>query len=317
MKALYLSDNLELKELEAPQFHEGQALVKLCMAGICNTDLELVKGYMSFEGVLGHEFVGVVEKADDSGWMGKRICGEINFGCGECNYCEGGLSRHCPNRTVLGILDQNGVFAEYTVLPIENLHAVPDSLPDGFAVFVEPLAAALEILEQIKIEPNHKVAVIGDGKLGLLICQVLKLTGCEITLIGKHSRKLSLAKSWSVNAVLLDERPEEKFDAVVEVSGSSSGFDTAMELIKPRGTIILKSTYHGKLGLNAAPIVINEVNIVGSRCGPFTAAIRVLDQKLVDVESLIDTVYPFDQSLKAIEHAKQSNSLKILLDFNV
>jgi len=182
MKALYLKNSLALKEIPVSLFNENEALVKVKMAGICNTDLELVKGYMGFEGVLGHEFVGVVEKAAKQKWVGKRICGEINFGCAECLYCERGLSRHCPKRTVLGILNQNGAFAEYVVLPIRNLHEIPESIPNSSAVFVEPLAAALEILEQIKIEPNCDVAVIGDGKLGLLICQVLRLTGCRLKL---------------------------------------------------------------------------------------------------------------------------------------
>jgi len=205
MKALYLQNSLGLEEIPVPVFHENEALVKVKNAGICNTDLELVKGYMGFQGVLGHEFVGVVEKAAEQKWVGKRVCGEINFGCGECFYCKNGLSRHCPKRTVLGILNQNGAFAEYVVLPIKNLHEIPQSIPNHSAVFVEPLAAALEILEQIQIKPNQEVVVIGDGKLGLLICQVLRLTGCILRLVGKHPKKLSLAQSWGVNTRKLNE----------------------------------------------------------------------------------------------------------------
>ncbi|MFQ6114728.1 MAG: alcohol dehydrogenase catalytic domain-containing protein, partial [bacterium] len=245
VKALYLKDSLKLKEIELPIPKKNEALIKLLMAGICNTDLEIVKGYMGFEGVLGHEFVGLVEQASGQKWIGKRVCGEINLGCGQCSYCQQSLSRHCPDRTVLGILDKDGAFAEYVTLPIENLHFIPDSIADKYAVFVEPLAAALEILEQVHLEPSDKVAVVGDGKLGLLICQVLRLTGCRLFLIGKHNRKLSLAKSWGVKALLPEQLADGKFDIVVEASGSPSGFSTAMNLVRPRGTVVLKSTYHG------------------------------------------------------------------------
>ncbi len=233
MQALYLKDSLALKEIPVPVFGENEALVKVKMAGICNTDLELVKGYMGFEGVLGHEFVGVVEKAANQEWVGKRICGEINFGCAECLYCRRGLSRHCPTRTVMGILNQNGAFAEYVVLPIRNLHEIPESILNSSAVFVEPLAAALEILEQIKIEPNCDVAVIGDGKLGLLICQVLRLTGCRLKLIGKHPKKLALAHSWGISTLKVDEMEDRKYDFVVEASGSPNGFTRALGLWIP------------------------------------------------------------------------------------
>jgi len=276
----------------------------------------LVKGYMGFEGVLGHEFVGVVEKAANQEWVGKRICGEINFGCAECLYCKRGLSLHCPNRTVMGILKQNGAFAEYVVLPIRNLHEIPESIPNSSAVFVEPLAAVLEILEQIKIEPNCDVAVIGDGKLGLLICQLFRLTGCRLKLIGKHPKKLALAQSWGISTLKLGEMEDRKYDFVVEASGSPSGFATAMQLVRPRGTLVLKSTYHGSLELNAAPIVIDEITVVGSRCGPFEPAIRTLENNLVKVDALIDQTYPFNQALQAFEHAKQRGSLKIILDFD-
>ncbi len=316
MKALYLKDSLALKEIPVPVFSENDALVKVKMAGICNTDLELVKGYMGFEGVLGHEFVGVVEKAANQKWVGKRICGEINFGCAECLYCKRGLSRHCPNRTVMGILKQNGAFAEYVVLPIRNLHEIPESIPNSSAVFVEPLAAGLEILEQIKIEPNCDLAVIGDGKLGLLICQLLRLTGCRLKLIGKHPKKLALAQSWGISTLKVDEMEDRKYDFVVEASGSPSGFARAMQLVRPRGTLVLKSTYQGSLELNAAPIVIDEITIVGSRCGPFEPAIRALENNLVKVDDLIDQTYPFSQALQAFEHAKQPGSLKIILDFD-
>ena len=316
MKALYLKQNqLTVQSLPRPELQAQQALIRVRMAGICNTDLELVKGYMGFEGVPGHEFVGVVEEAPDASWVQKRVCGEINFGCGACEACRQGLSRHCPNRTVLGILNQNGAFAEYVAVPVENLHAVPETLPDEAAVFVEPVAAALEILEQVQIEPAQRVAVVGDGKLGLLIAQVLRLTGCELSLVGKHRRKLALAESWGISTHLADALPEVRHDLVVEASGSPSGFETALRLLRPRGTLVLKSTYHGRLDLDAAPIVIDEIQIVGSRCGPFAPAVRLLAQGLVQVEPLVEQVYPFDQVLKAFEHAAQPETLKVLVTF--
>ncbi len=316
MRALYLKDSLALKEISVPACGEDEALVKVRMAGICNTDLELVKGYMGFEGVLGHEFVGVVEKAAEQKWLGKRVCSEINFGCGACRYCKRGLSRHCPKRSVLGILNQNGAFAEYVVLPIGNLQEVPESISNSSAVFIEPLAAALEILEQIKVKPNYEVAVIGDGKLGLLICQVLRLTGCKLKLIGKHERKLALAQSWGISTLGANEVEDGKYDIAVEASGSPKGFATAMQLLRPRGTLVLKSTYHGNLELNAAPIVIDEITIVGSRCGPFESAIRTLEKGLVKIDDLIEVTYPFSEAFEALEHAKQHGSLKIILDFD-
>lgn len=316
MRALSLKDKLEFKEIPKPEPREHEALVKVVKAGICNTDLELIKGYMGFEGVLGHEFVGIVEEAAEGDWIGKRICGEINFGCGDCDACRRGMSRHCPNRTVLGILNQNGAFSDYVVIPIKNLNDVPDALSNETAAFVEPVAAALEILEQIQIEPNQRVAVIGDGKLGLLICHVMKLTGCDLSLIGKHRTKLQRAESKGVKTHLVENLPEIEFDVVVEVSGSASGFETAMQLVRPRGTIVLKSTYHGRLELNAAPIVIDEITVVGSRCGQFAPAIRLLEQKLIDVEPLIDAEYELEDFENAFRHATESDSLKILLRIN-
>jgi len=315
MKAVLLKQGrLRFGELSVPAAGAGEALVKVKMAGICNTDLELVKGYMGFEGVLGHEFVGVVAETEDRAWTGKRVCGEINFGCGDCDWCRRGLNRHCPSRTVLGILNQNGAFAEYVIIPVQNLRAVPDSVSDVSAVFVEPLAAAFEILEQVKIEPIHKVAVVGDGKLGLLVSQVLKLTGCDLTLIGKHDRKLALARSWGLKTARPEEANGREFDIAVEASGAPAGFETAMRALKPRGKIVLKSTYAGKLELDAAAIVIDEITVVGSRCGLFDPAIRALANNLVQVEEVVDEVFPFSNALLAFERANQSGTLKVLLD---
>lgn len=314
MKALYFKQQLELRDVDPVAPKADEALIRVRVAGICNTDQELVKGYMGFEGVLGHEFVGVVEESAQPGWVGKRVCGEINLGCGECAYCRKGLSRHCPNRTVLGILNHPGAFAEWVTLPVSNLHEVPDAMPDRIAVFVEPTAAALEILEQRHVEPNSEVAVIGDGKLGLIISQVLRLTGSTVWVVGKHERKLSLASEWGVRTIHVDDVSVEQFDLVVEASGAAAGFATAMQLVRPRGTIVLKSTYQGDLQFNAAPLVIDEVTVLGSRCGPFTPAMRLLNAGQVNPEPLIDAVYPFEQALEAFEHANRKGTLKILLE---
>lgn len=317
MKALYLENKtLDLRDVELPTPENNQALVKVKLAGICNTDLELVKGYMDFNGILGHEFVGVVEESSQPELIGKRVCGEINFGCGKCDYCHRGLSRHCPNRSVLGIVNQAGAFAEYVGIPNENLKIVPDSIPNKAAVFVEPIAAAFEILEQVHIKPNQRIAVIGDGKLGLLICQVLKLTCAELFLIGKHESKLALARSFGLKTILKDEQILEKFDVVVEASGSPSGFAMAMSLVRPRGTFVLKSTFAGNLEINAAPIVINEIKLVGSRCGLFKPAIRALEQNLIQTSPLIDSIYPFEKALDAFEKAKSPGTLKVLLQID-
>lgn len=318
MRSVFLS-NGSIKQLDIPKpvASKAETLVKVTMAGICNTDLELVKGYMGFEGVPGHEFVGVVAEAQDSNLVGRRVCGEINFGCGDCDECLKGLQRHCPSRTVLGILNQNGAFADFVTIPETNLRFVPDSVTDRQAVFVEPVAAAMEILEQVHVEPNQQVAVVGDGKLGLLICQVLKLTGCELCLIGKHARKLEMAENWGVRALHKDLAGQQQFDLVVEASGSPSGFETALALLRPRGTLVLKSTYAGNLEFDAAPIVINEITLVGSRCGPFKPAIRTLSENRIDTEALIDGVFPFSEALPAFERAAQPGTLKIVLDLNV
>lgn len=317
MKALYLENTvLELRDVELPKPASNQALVKVKMAGICNTDIELVKGYMGFNGILGHEFVGVVEESSQPELIGKRVCGEINLGCGRCDYCSKGLSRHCPNRSVLGIVNQAGVFAEYVAIPNENLQIVPDSISNEAAVFVEPIAAAFEILEQVHIQPDQRIAVIGDGKLGLLICQVLKLTCAELILVGKHESKLELARSFGINAIPKDKQNLEKFDIVVEASGSPTGFSTAMSLVRPRGTFVLKSTFASNLEINAAPIVIDEINIVGSRCGQFKPAIRALEQNQVQTSPLVDSVYPFEKVLEAFERAKSPGTLKVLLQLD-
>lgn len=320
MYALHISDStVELRERQRPEPPAGEALVRIRVAGICNTDLELMRGYMDFEGVPGHEFVGDVVECDDETLVGKRVVGEINAACGECEFCRQGLGRHCASRTVLGILNRVGAHAEYVTLPVENLHVVPDTLSDEEAVFTEPLAAACEVTEQVHIEPADRVVVIGDGKLGLLVAQVLVLTGSNVHVIGRHQNKLGIiARQGATTEVVAageeSDVPERWADVVVEVTGNPSGLTTASRLLKPRGTLVLKSTYAGQTELNVVPFVVNEVTLVGSRCGPFPAALRLLEHGLVDVTSLIDDRFPLKQGPAAYERAAESDVLKVLLE---
>ncbi|RMD98681.1 MAG: alcohol dehydrogenase, partial [Calditrichaeota bacterium] len=240
MLALYFDKTLSIKNVPVPEPGPGEALIKMRMAGICNTDIEITRGYMGFRGILGHEFVGQVEACDQPEWLGKRVVGEINLSCGACEFCRRGLGRHCPNRRVLGILQKDGAMAEYLTLNIENLHAVPDALPDDRAVFTEPLAAACEIAEQVHLLPGMKTLVIGDGKLGLLIVQVLNLYGCDVTLLGRHTSKLALAERWGISTQQSAEALESNYDLVVEASGAPGAFPLAVEKTRPRGTLVLK-----------------------------------------------------------------------------
>jgi threonine dehydrogenase-like Zn-dependent dehydrogenase len=315
VKALYFDQKLSLRDLPTPEaVAKGEALIRVRLAGICNTDLEITSGYMGFQGVLGHEFVGEVVESPDGSLMGERVVGEINAGCGECRWCRADMARHCPNRTVLGILNRDGAFAEFVSLPVVNLYRVPDGIPDEQAVFVEPLAAAMEIQEQLQIEPRHRVSVFGDGKLGLLIAMALRLTGCEITLVGKHPKKMRLVESLGVVTREVTSLDDERFDLVVEATGSPEGLPLAVKHTEPRGTVVLKTTSHAPLQYNTAPIVIDEITIVGSRCGRFKPALRVLDRGLIDPRPLIEQILPFDRALAAFEVASRPGSLKILLD---
>ncbi|HEX4353608.1 MAG TPA: alcohol dehydrogenase catalytic domain-containing protein, partial [Polyangiales bacterium] len=259
---------LALEQRDAPSRRAGDALVRVRMAGICSTDLEIARGYMNFRGVLGHEFVGEVIEADDASWIGARVAGEINLACGACAMCQRDLPRHCSKRTVLGILGKDGAFAEYLTLPIVNLHRVPIGVPDRTAVFVEPVAACYEILEQLRVAPSDRVAVLGDGKLGQLIAAVLASRGAAPTLVGKHARKLALARVRGLGTAKPNELDDKTFDIVVEATGSPAGMQRAIALVRPRGTVVLKSTYHGNLSFDAAPLVIDEITVIGSRCGP-------------------------------------------------
>ncbi len=315
MKAVVFDNGLKLdKNYPMPTPKAGEALIKVNTIGICNTDYEITKGYMGYKGVLGHEFTGIVEKSSNKELIGKRVVGEINCGCGQCEWCAQGLERHCFNRTTLGIWQREGCFAEYVSLPEKNLLVIPDNVTDNEAVFVEPLAAALEILEQVHIPPYKKVVVLGDGKLGLIIALALNASGLDITLVGKHEEKLKIAKDQGVKTQLLNELKIEKtYDFVVEATGSISGFETSLALTKPRGTLILKSTIAASKEFNLAPIVIDEITVLGSRCGQFAPAMRMLESKRIDVNPLISDVYDINDSIKAFERNTEKTSVKVLV----
>lgn len=319
MRAIEFDKKLKITEnYPVPEPQDGEALIKIITAGICNTDIEIIKGYMGFSGILGHEFVGVVEKINGSNQelLSQRVVGEINCGCGYCEYCLKGLENHCPNRTVLGILNKNGCFADYITLPVKNLHKVPDDVTNQEAVFTEPLAAAFEILEQIQINPDDKVLILGDGKLGLLISFVLNLTQAEVILVGKHQEKLDIAKNQGIKSRFMDDLFVEKnYAVVVEATGNISGFELAQNLVKPKGIIVLKSTLASEKPLNLAPIVIDEIKIIGSRCGPFKPALDALEKKLIDVKPLISKFFEFDKALDAFELSKIKGILKVLINF--
>jgi alcohol dehydrogenase len=319
MQALVFDEKLELvKNMAKPSPAEGEALIKVLMAGICNTDLEIERGYMGFKGVLGHEFVGLVEEVNgaDHGLIGKRVVGDINCGCGKCSFCLQGMNNHCPERVTVGIDRKNGCLAEHLTMPVGNLFIVPASVSDEEAVFAEPLAAAFEILEQVHIKPTDLAAVLGDGKLGLLIALVLKQSQADLFLIGKHPHKLAIAAGQKIKTALLGDLPRRRlFNLVVEATGSVDGFELAQELLKPRGTLVLKSTVAGSKNFNLTSLVLNEITVIGSRCGPFPPALRALENKAIDVRPLISKVYSSDKALEAFEAARAKDSLKVLVDF--
>ena len=317
MKALrFDGDSLMLADV--PMLgNEGEALIRVTRSGICNTDLEIVRGYAGFTGTIGHEFVGVVERADDATHLvSKRVVGEINAGCGSCEKCVAGDTRHCPTRTVLGIVGRDGAHAEYLQLPSRNLIEVPENVSDEQAVFAEPLAAAYGITEQVDIAPETRVAVIGDGKLGLLCAMSLALRSQNVTLIGKHASKMSVAKKSGVETVELNAITASmngEFDVVVEASGSESGFATALDLIRPRGKIVLKSTFHGTPVWAASRIVVDEITIVGSRCGRFAPAVDLLARGLIRTDDLISDEFSLSDGVAAMQHAAKNGVLKVLL----
>lgn len=312
MRALILNGDVKLdKHYPKPTPGDDETLVRVLKAGICNTDLELIKGYKGFQGVLGHEFIGVVESGV---WAGRRVAGEINVSCFACDMCLAGLDTQCPDRATLGIARQDGAFADYMVIPVANLHAVPDTVTDEQAIFVEPLAAALQTLALTHISPHHHVVLLGAGKLGLLTAQVIALTGCDLSVVTRHPKQHRLLNDWGIPPVKFDGLEPKSVDIVIDCTGNETGFSDALKLVKPRGTIHLKSTYQHQPQVDLTQVVVDEIRVLSSRCGPFDAAIRLLGQGLIDVESLIEARYPLDDGLQALEHAGRKATLKIMLD---
>ncbi|MDY7039502.1 MAG: alcohol dehydrogenase catalytic domain-containing protein [Chloroflexota bacterium] len=316
MKALLYDGELRLAtNYPVPPPLPNEALIRVKLAGICNTDLEVLRGYKRFHGVLGHEFVGVVEVCVDApALIGRRVVGEINAACGECPPCRAGHPTHCLNRNVPGILDRDGAFAEFLTMPVDNLHPVPDQISDRVAVFTEPLAAACEIPEQVHLHPTDRVVVLGDGKLGLLVAQVVGLTGCDLLVVGRHEKKLDILRRQGIPTALAGKSGDVRADVVVDCTGHPDGFLAARAMVRPRGTLVLKSTFRSVNQVDLTGLVVDEVRLVGSRCGPFAPALRLLARGLIDVESLIDAVYPLDEGLAAIERAKTKGTLKVLLE---
>ena len=314
MQALWLENNqLQLRhDVPIPEPPPGEALVRVVRAGICNTDLELLRGYYPYSGVLGHEFVGVVEQGPKH-LQGQRVVGEINAVCGQCRFCRSGQPTHCENRTVLGIVNRNGAFAEYLSLPVENLHLVPDTVPTDVATFTEPIAAALEIQQQVTVRPEERVLVVGDGKLGQLVAQTLAITGCNLLVVGRHQDKLANLAARGIQTGQPDAVTERAFDLSVECTGNPAGFEIARRALRPRGTLVLKSTYAGQLTFDASSLVVDEITLIGSRCGPFPAALQLLASGQVDVEPLIHARYPLTEGLAAFERASTRGVLKVLL----
>lgn len=322
MKALVFDKQLTFRnDIPQPDVPAGEALIKVLMAGVCNTDIEITKGYMGFHGIPGHEFVGIVEEVNDAdqGLLGKRVVGEINCAClkSSCEYCKQDLGRHCPGRTTLGIFRRDGCLAEYITLPIVNLVEVPEHIPTSVATLTEPLAAGFEILEQVDIKPDDEVLIVGDGKLGLLINHALSTSNANITHVGKHAGKLKLIEGLGGKTQVLDSSADflqKQFDVVVEATGSITGFRFSVQHTKPRGILVLKSTLASDQSIDLSPVVVNEITVVGSRCGLFQQAVDYLATG-VDMEPLITAIYPADQAIEAFEHARTKGSLKVLIEF--
>ncbi|MGD1027255.1 MDR/zinc-dependent alcohol dehydrogenase-like family protein [Candidatus Binatus soli] len=315
MRALVFDRNLEFRaDYPDPVAAPGESVVRVSLAGICGTDLEIAGGYMQFRGVPGHEFVGRVVESNNSSIRGKRVVGEINAGCGRCAICAGGLARHCPNRTVLGILGRDGAFAEFLRLPDSNLVAIPDSIPDEVAVFTEPVAAAYEIFEQVHLSRNQTIAVIGDGRLGAIVAMALKGEKYQPLVAGHHREKLARLAELGLDTAE-ESSVRDKFEVAIDCSGSGSGFRRAVELVRPRGKIILKSTVAAAAEINLAPIVVNEISVIGSRCGRFAPALDALAAGKIDPRPLIDGIFALDSEngLAGFDAAKDPLNFKILL----
>jgi threonine dehydrogenase-like Zn-dependent dehydrogenase len=316
MRALWLEDRrLSLREdLPLPEPPAGEALVRVHLVGVCNTDLELLQGYYPYTGIPGHEFVGTVEASDAPGWLGRRVVGEINAVCGACDTCRAGRPRHCERRTVLGIVGRDGAFATHLRLPVANLREVPPSVPDEVAVFTEPTAAALEVREQVPVGAGDRVVVIGAGKLGQLVAQSLAATGCELLVVVRRGRARELLRSRGIATAAAEELPARRADLAVECTGNPEGLEIARAAVRARGTIVLKSTYHGRASVDMAPFVVDEITLLGSRCGPFEPALEMLASGAVDPRGLVEACYPLADGLAAFEHAGRRGALKVLVD---
>ncbi|UCF94279.1 MAG: alcohol dehydrogenase catalytic domain-containing protein [Desulfobacterales bacterium] len=316
MQAAWLENNTlrHRADIPVPAPSAGEALVKVRLAGICGTDLELVKGYYPFTGIPGHEFVGeIVAAPERPDRIGERVVGEINIVCGSCRACRAGRPTHCARRTVLGIKGRDGALAEYLCLPLKNLTKVADTVSDEAAVFVEPLAAALRIQEQIRINSTDRVLVLGAGRLGQLVARILALNGCELQTAAKYAKQRNLLEKQQISWIDKKAVPEAFFDIVVEATGTVAGFDAARRAVRPGGTIVLKSTYKDALQLNPSALVVDEIRLVGSRCGPFAPALRLLQNGSVDPQDLVEARYPLKDLLQAFAHAEQPGALKVLL----
>lgn len=314
MKALVFDKTLAFRDdLEKPVPGPGEALVRVTYAGICATDIEMTKGYMGFTGVPGHEFVGVIEEAADDRLEGRRVVGEINLGCGRCEYCKHRMENHCPARKVLGIKDKDGAFAEYLTMPFKNLRPLPDSISDEEAVFIEPLAAAFEVLEQVKVNEYTRACVLGDGRLGQLVAQALATTDCSLLVVGRHEEKLALLKSRGIPTRTGIEGLERQLDLVIDCTGRADGLSAALGLVRPTGTVVMKTTVAERPGADLNRVVIDEVTLMGSRCGPFAPAMQALEENRVDVRGLVSKVFPLEEGVEALSWASRSGVLKVLL----
>lgn len=305
--------SVEIRKKPKPRRPPGFASIRLLYGGICNTDLELQRGYYGFQGVPGHEFVGEVVEADTPSWVGQRVVGEINLACTECDWCAKGLGRHCPTRSVLGIVKHPGAFRELLTLPERNLHRVPERVPSEHAVFAEPLGAACEVLDQVKIPKGAPVAVLGDGKLGLLIAQVLQASGARVHQFGRHRSKLAIAEAVGVTGEISKKLPVAEYDYVVDATGSSRGLQQGVSMARPRGTVVMKSTLHGTVAIDTAPVIVNEITLVGSRCGRFEPALKFLAERRINLEGMVSEEFPLSEASNAFDRAAARGVLKVLL----
>jgi len=329
MKALFFDGTLSVREVARPRPAPGEALIQVIYAGICGTDRQILQGYSGFHGIAGHEFVGRVLECADAAqggrgdWLGKRVVGEINITCGQCDWCRRGLGRHCSRRAVMGIINRPGCFAEFVTLPVVNLHEVPLEVPDQAAVFTEPLAAAAEILEQMPIAPAMRIAVLGSGRLGLLVGQVLRDAGGDVTVMGREAAKLDLARSWGLKTLAVSPEgpvaagvptaPAKSFSVVIEATGSPAGLEEALRLVEPRGTVVMKSTFHGPAHFDTAKLVVDEITLLGSRCGNFSVALDLLRQGRVKVQEMVSRIFPLEAGPQAFEYLNETSCLKVLL----